>query len=77
MGPHHRGYSSNVQFGQPAERAAPSHSYGVKTKEEEKQAGGKFFFSPVEVKVDKKGVNVSPTDWGKAWVFGLIEDCVP
>ncbi|KAK5606683.1 hypothetical protein CRENBAI_016947 [Crenichthys baileyi] len=28
MGPQHHGYSSNVQFGGPAERAAPPHSYG-------------------------------------------------
>ncbi|KAK5612600.1 hypothetical protein CRENBAI_010856, partial [Crenichthys baileyi] len=28
MGPHHRGYSSNVEFGRPTERAAPPHSYG-------------------------------------------------
>ncbi|KAK5613714.1 hypothetical protein CRENBAI_017390 [Crenichthys baileyi] len=27
-GPHHHGYSSNVQFGRPTERAAPPHSYG-------------------------------------------------
>ncbi|MEQ2286840.1 hypothetical protein AMECASPLE_006511 [Ameca splendens] len=26
-GPHHCGYSSNVQFGRPTERAAPPHSY--------------------------------------------------
>ncbi|KAK5617295.1 hypothetical protein CRENBAI_008346, partial [Crenichthys baileyi] len=28
-GPHHRGYSSNVHFGQPTERTVPPHSYGA------------------------------------------------
>ncbi|MEQ2285206.1 hypothetical protein AMECASPLE_029471, partial [Ameca splendens] len=27
-GPHHHGYSNNMQFGRPTERAAPPHSYG-------------------------------------------------
>ncbi|MED6243977.1 hypothetical protein ATANTOWER_032444 [Ataeniobius toweri] len=34
---------------------------------EEKQAGAKFFLPPGEDKVDK-GVNVPPTDLGRAWV---------
>ncbi|KAK5619685.1 hypothetical protein CRENBAI_009320 [Crenichthys baileyi] len=38
-GPHHRGYSSNMQFGRPTEQATPTHSYGAFSSQDERTPG--------------------------------------